>query len=511
MHKGRTFCAGLGLLALACGGRDDRTEIAPSLLEPVALEHQLAFVDRAGGRALLVDVAAASPDPVVAELPPGAVRALRRPTQDELLVLCQGTPDSGGDAPAALAVIGASGETTSYVLGSRFDNLAVSEDGRYAVAYFSEEAGPQQDFLFNPNEIAIIDLGAPPAARNPSARTLESAGQTLRQVVFSPEMMIAGEARRLAVARFDSMLAIMDLGHLDRPAVTVSPNINPLFEEALFAPEQAKIYVRGRASNDVYVLQFLESDGTRINDFTVSLNQLGAGRPPADMAVIGAADSERLLVAAGNALVIDADSNRVTELPLGASADSVLLFEGEAPLDPEVEQRALLYARQGSELTFLDLDRVEERTTRNLERISLNQTFRELVRIDEHLVLLLYSGSGLGLLDLEERTVAPISASITLDGAVADPALDRLWVAPPNQPRLGFLDLNTFHPSDLRLNAPIQKLFSFSHLDAPRIAITHPSSLGHVTLLDARDPRAFSRAVSLYGFVYSGTFDQGEE
>src|SRR5690606_33239539 len=162
MHKGRTFCAGLGLLALARGGRDDRTEIAPSLLEPVALEHQLAFVDRAGGRALLVDVAAASPDPVVAELPPGAVRALRRPTQDELLVLCQGTPDSGGDAPAALAVIGASGETTSYVLGSRFDNLAVSEDGRYAVAYFSEEAGPQQDFLFNPNEIAIIDLGAPP-------------------------------------------------------------------------------------------------------------------------------------------------------------------------------------------------------------------------------------------------------------------------------------------------------------------------------------------------------------
>src|SRR5690606_7437575 len=106
--------------------------------------------------------------------------ALRQPTEDALLVLCQGTPDSRGDAPAALALVGPEGTTTSYVLESRFDSLAVSEDGRYAVAYFGQGMGGQQDFLFNPNEIAIVDLQAPPDARNPSARTLESAGQTLR-------------------------------------------------------------------------------------------------------------------------------------------------------------------------------------------------------------------------------------------------------------------------------------------------------------------------------------------
>jgi hypothetical protein len=512
--------------ALGCGGRDDDLERSIDLLDqPIALGDRLVLIDRANPRALVLDVGEQPlPEaPVVTALPHAPARAWKRNSADEALVLCMGRRASASEdaEPAALAVLERDGALRSYPLGNPFDSLAQSDDGRYAFLFKQEGAGGR--LLDNPNEVAIVDLAlAPDDDGAITLRTLRSFGDSPLAVVFSPPMQIVGEERRLAVVLSQTNVTLIDLDHLDRIETTVqlsSPGGGAIAPtQVLFNPDAPEIYVRGAGSDDVFVFNLGErppggdadEDEGAHNDFRPFIDQLGIGGRPSDMALYPGDDGARLLVLAdgSRAAVVSAGTSEVTSVELPQSASNALLFTGSSPRDRESKERALLYQDGGEALMFLDLSDLEARGTRNLEVLALDRPITKLVPMPaQQRLLLLHGDQGVSLLDLEGRTISPITSSAVLNDALFDGERGRLWVAPPGQPFVGLLELATGETPEVLLDADVSAIVPM--FDAGHVVVLHASTVGHLTVLDAARPTRDS-ARSLRGFLVTDLLDRGE-
>lgn len=527
----RLTCAALVLLGLAGCGPDERLELELDFLPTVALDDTLVYVERGGATAHVVTLGDTLTDRTVpVGTAPTFVEARRG--HDEALVLSRGERGRAGHEPeeATLTVLGgaAGDEPRTYPVGSPFNALAQSDDGRYAIAFFRQGAG-LETLLFNPNEMAIVDLDEEPSDANPVLRTVRSFGGVPTGVAFSPPMQIAGEAgRTLAFVSSPAYVTMLDLDNAERSEITVRLTLEGdarLIEPSqfVFDPEAATVYVRGEAADDIYVLSLVEvpEDERVSNDFRPIVNQLGAGRQPSDMTLYDVGAGPRLLVVApgsSEAIVIENTSNSTTTIPLGFPAREVLRYRGVAPGDPEERERALLIPaddRSGT-VAFVDLELLEDRGGRNVETMTLTQVIRGSLRLpDRDLVLLVHAqagAEGLSLLDLERRTVAPIFAEVSLQNAQFDAEGTRLWVGAPGTTRLGWLDLDGFHPGEVRLDAPVSQVFALGagRDGRPRVAVSHASSTGWLTVLDAQETLRES-ATSHIGFLLGELFDRSAQ
>jgi hypothetical protein len=317
-------------------------------------------------------------------------------------VLSRGARGDLGVAPepGSLTAIPSAGAARRYALGSPFNALSQTDDGRYAMAYFRPQTASGR-LLYNPNEVAVVDLDAPPSTTNPTPRTVRSFGGVPNSVVFSPGIEIGGVSRRFAVVLSDAYVTLLDLDHPARPEVTVrltlpeDPRaIRP--EQVLFDAAEATIYLRAAASNDVYVLKLNAVSATDAaqNDYRPTINQLAAGRSPADLALIGEAGMRRLLVVSPgsrDARVIDARANTVTTVPLDAAANRILLFTGASPGNPAARAQALLYAVDGvtQAVSFLELTDIDARRAQNVETLNLGRGVQSaLPLLDRGVVML---------------------------------------------------------------------------------------------------------------------------
>ncbi len=531
--------AALGALG-ALGGCIDRPPAFDQpldILPPVSVAGSLVYIDRPAARALVLDLQAAAPttrrvpigsDPVVTEARHSATDTPR----DEVLVLSRGLRGERGVAPepGSLSVIpvrSTGGAARRYTLQSPFNAISQTTDGRFGLAYFQPSTAAGR-LLFNPNEVALIDLDAPPGEMNPRPRTVRSFGGVPNAVVFSPVMMVNGRPRTLALVYSDAYVTLLDLDNPGRAEITVRLTLpeDPravLPAQAVFDTEAATIYLRASASNDIYALRLEPStpaDATA-NDFRPSINQLAAGQNPTDMALIGDPGSRQLLVVSPgsrDARVIDARANTTLTIPLEAAAQNILLFEGPSPREATVRPRALLYSTTGNVtvVSFLELTDLEARRGQNVDTLQLGRAVSAAVPLTERGVVMLGHPNGgtggaagrLSLLDLGRRTAAPILAEVTLSGARFDDDRQTLWVAPRFGERLGFIDLQTFRPGEVRLDAPISDVIPLrgDAMGRSRVAAVHPSPAGWVTLLDARAPRR-ETATSTRGFLLTDILD----
>ena len=543
----RRLRGGAALLALLVSGCEFEGQSGAgerSFLAPAALEGRAVLVDEEQHEALIFDVSSADRalEPLAASLPknPRLVVA-RGGGEGELLVLCAGEHDATkGEEPAVLAVLDGFGVARRYTLSAEFNALVQSDDGRYAFLFFDANARQKVDrLLFNPNEVAVVDLSAEPdEASNPRRRSLTSLGGVPSKVVFSPPMEIAGKSRRLAVVLFDSDVALLDLSAPERPPVTVELSYGVSggggaaveqslgLAQVLFGEAEGKIYLRGERAQSIYVLLLAASSGGTQNDFSVAINQLFVGSPATDMALFNGpagdagqsgGSASRLLVVApsgsaggggsGVVLGIDAASSTVTTVPLDRPASAIHLFEGSSPFEVDrVEQRALLYSAGTSSVTFVDLEDFEANGRRSTELLTLDSTYARVLGVDEQRVLLIHQGQGLSVLDLERRAVEPISAAVNLADAIPDPDNGKLWLGPRLGSHVGFLDIETSHPDDVQLDAPLESFLVVPHEQAPKVVVVHPSTHGYFTVLDARAPSR-DTAFSVRGFLLDGVLD----
>jgi len=518
----------VALGATSCAERAKEFDTAMNVLPPVALGASLVYVDSSVQTAYVLDVTRPEAAPREVALGRGASFVARRNEHDEALVLCRGERGGVGVDPEASSLTVVSGTAgaapRTYVLGSPFNAIAQTPDGARAIVHFRTGEG-LAGLLFNPNEIAIVDLEAEPSATNPVRRTVRSFGGVPSAVFFSPSMALAEGPRTLAVILSDAYVTLLDVDNADRPEITV-PLALPedpravLPVQVLFDADDPTVYVRAVASDDIFALRLQEVPAAERagNDFRPSLSQLAVGSRPNDMALFDAGDGQRLIVpsrASRNVSIVDARSSSVTTIPLDVPADRVLVFDATAPGDPELSPRALLFTTDGSasSISFVDLVDVEERRGRNVETRAIGRPIvGALPLLARGLLVLQHSSAtgapGLSLLDLAARTSAPIFADVPLENAKFGANETRIFVAPSFGPRLGFLDLGTFVPGEVRLDASITAVLPLA--DAPIVAVIHGDLAGHVTLLDASDPRR-ETARSVQGFLLSNLLARGDE
>jgi len=195
---------------------------------------------------------------------------------------------------------------------------------------------------------------------------------------------------------------------------------------------------------------------------------------------------------------------------LVAPANTIHLFEG-AEGGEEPSPQALLYATGGNRVTFVNLANLQERKERNLESISLPDTIASVTQLSDNRLLVTHSGTGLSVLDLNRRTITRIASEVSLIGAqLYDESLERVWLVPADQERVGYLDLAGLQPREVHLDAAVQSAALLKAGKKPKLVVTHNSSFGYVTILDASEPSRRS-AVSLRGFMFDGVLDRGED
>lgn len=514
------FVLAISCALLACD--DDEGPVAPLTTprQTIVLDEQVVFVDGEQKQAFMLDLAAERPkaETVRYSLPPQATASEpRKGEHNEALILCSGERESVTTeaAQAALVVIAGDGERREYELGTTaFNTLTQSDDGRYAIAY--RVGSTQGRTLDNPNELIVVDLDREPDEDGAVTRkTPAGLGHTLTRVLVSPTMNIADEERRLLVLLSAAEVSVFDLNHLDRRATIVQlddrGSIDPV--QVLFSTDQPTFYVRAAGSDNVFMFRFepYENDEAG-NDFQPSINPLSAGGTPQDMALFASGSSERLLVLANaRALLIDPATSKTEVVPIGASANRILLFDGRSPHEELTQMRALLYATSENRLVFLDLEVMGDTPSDSLEQITTEQPIQQLIPLiegDDKSVVLLQERL-VTILNLQMRTLTPISTSTQLTAAMFDPVRKKLWVGPTGSPYIQSLELATGRTGDeLRLDASIKSLLPMFGRD--RLLVLHEESLGYVTLVDAEQPDR-EHALSLRGFFVNQLFDRGEK
>jgi hypothetical protein len=520
--KLKTLSCALLVLTAACGEREgdfDQSLVLKS--NAVGIGQSLVMMTDSSAKAIVLDLAKLDDVPKVIDLPSNPALLEKRNEADEALVLCLGTRGTAAEdaEPSVLGVITPGAALRQYTLGSPFDALQQSDDGRYALAY---RTSTSDRLLENPNEIAIVDLDAEEDDDDAvHRRTLRSFGDAPSKIIFSPTMNILGEERRLAVVLSTRNVTLIDLAHLDREETTVQLSqeagsaVSPV--QVLFSETDPVLYVRGSTADDLYAFDLTarpggveDDEGDQHNDFRPTINQLGVGVRPSDMALYDASDDARLLTLtdAGSSLtVVDTSTGQSTSIPLDDRAQSLLVFRAPSPRDDTVAPRALLYNLESTRVTFADLADIEERGTRNLDVLTLEQPVRRLIPMLPESLALAIHNDGVSLIDLASRTVSPISSNRQLDDALFDDTGRRFWVGPADQPWIGMLDLETGTPSEVLLDADIAQLVPL--FDAGLMAIIHPNHVGHVTVLDLDAPDR-QNARSVRGFVLAAALDRGE-
>lgn len=527
------------LAATGCIDRPSEFDVVLNASAPVVVGTSLVYLDAPTARARVVTLSTPE-SPGVRVLAVGAnptlieTRAGTPASAPEALVLSRGRRDEVGVSPepgslTALAV-GDAPTARRYVFSSPYNAMAQSPDGRFVLAHYRPSSSADR-LLFNPNEISLIDLAAAPGAANPSTRTVRSFGGIPNRVVFAPTLNIGGVAHQLALVFSDAYVTLIDLNNPQRNEITVRLTLpeDPraiLPQQAVFDLEGATIYLRAQSSNDIYALRLepVTPMAASDNDYRPSINQLAAGQNPSDMALIGEPANRRLLVVSPgsvDARVIDARANTTLRVPLSAQADKILLFEGVSPRENAVRPRALLYATNGvTAVSFLELNDLEARQSQNVELVPLQRSISTaLPLLDRGVVLFGHpteaSAAGRGavsLLDLGRRTAAPIFSEVPLGNARFDHDRTMLWVAPQSGERLGYIDLRSFRPGELRLDGVVRDVIPLGGGAGARsrVVALHEARDGWVTVLDASDPQR-STARSVRGFLLSNLLSIGAE
>jgi hypothetical protein len=520
----------LALLALAaCTAERDPAFDRPRIVAgPVPLKNQVAYVDGALDRVVIVNGDAAAPDVATVDIGRKPIWATPTPDRERLLVITRGEEALARgqieEEPRLWNVDVAHPETApvAYVIGSPYDRIAVSEDGHIAIAHFSDSGPDAEGFFRNPNELAIIDLDQPPGPDTPTQRTLRSFGSAPTAVVLSPPMSIPGaedaSLRTFAFILAENRITVVDTSHPATAEVTIrldiaGESVHP--REVVFAPDTSTAYLRSDGARDVLEVELVSdpppTEDPALTDFRPVLAELGAGGGPSDIAVYDDAEGHRFVLAATpnthEVVVIDADSGAFVRIPTPDPIDRIVLF----PDDPELAARKAVFASIGAQLPrihVLDLEAIDsDLIPRDVDTIDTGAPVMALESVpSSDLALIVHDDQRtvLGLLDVTYRSVSPLEGVARLDSYAFTPDGAFLVAATTGLARLGLLQLDNLHPSDLRLDDSPARVFA---LPDGAIFVDHADPLGRATIIPGPDATR-DDCVVLSGFLLADLLEE---
>ena len=515
--------------AAGCWG-DDRPiawERERTVLGPIPLKSQIAYVDSALDRVTLLDMEADAPRLTLRGIGRRAILAVPSADRHLLFVVTRGEEAiSKGqiDEPPQLWMIDAQDPRAApigYEIGSPFDRLAISPDNSVAVAYFSAAGPDAAGFFRNPNELAVIDLRRPPGDDNPRLKTIRSYGAVPEGIALSPPIVVPGAAdptpRTFAFVLAADNLTVLDATHPERREVSIRLDLAgaPVIpREVVFAPKTASAYVRSDNAADVLqvLLEGTVAAGAGGNDFRPNLAQVGAGGGPSDIAVYDDAAGRRYILAATpntrEIVVIDAATAQFRKVAVADPIDRILLFPSGGDAPPKKALFASIASRQ-QRVHALDLEKIADPLTPlTIRGITLDKPVRDVVPVPSRdLAMIVHDDARtvLGLLDMTTESTSPLYGVGKLDSYDFSPDGSYLIGATPGVLRVGFVALDNLHPTDLRLDDAPARVLSTANA---KIFVDHGDPLGHATIIPSPAARR-EDALVLQGFLTTDLLDEG--
>jgi len=498
-----------------------------SVLGPIPLKAHVAYVDSALDRVVLVDVGADAPVISHTEIGRRALYAVPSSNNHQLFVITRGEQaihKGEIDQPPEFWVVDAQNPKAAavgYPIGSPFDRVAVSPDGKLAIAYFSAGGTDPDGFFRNPNELAVINLESPAGETNPALVTIRSFGSVPAGIALSPPMVLPHAAdptpRTFAFILSANNLTVLDATHPDRHEISIRLDLGgaPVVpREVVFAPNTASAYVRSDHARDV--LQVLlegeppDPNERNANDFRAVVAELGAGGGPTDIAVYDDANGRRQLLAStpntGEVVAIDADTAQFRSIPVADPIDRVLVFPGA-----DAAPHKALFASVGAALPrlyVLDLDHLDDPLAQiKLTKITLDKPVRDVVAVpgrDFAMIVHDDARTVLGLLDLSTAATSPLLGVGKLDSYDFSPDGSHLIGATTGVSRVGFVSLDNLHPTDFRLDDPPAHVLATAN---GKIFVDHGGPFGHATIIPSPSATR-SDAVVLSGFLTADLLDE---
>jgi hypothetical protein len=414
IHLGLGGVAAMALLA-ACD-RADVWERQLSAGDAVALERVIAWP--VPGRREVV-LYAPGPDVVDhAALDAAPRRLLAGPDGRSLLAL----DEAGGATLLRFTERGTVEKRVDYDLGAVFTGVEWAADGRYAVfhhggASAGDTAG---EVVRNPNEIAILDLGAGAGASNPVRRTLRSFGAGPRAIVLSGPGEIGGAERRFAWALSDRYLALFDLARPTAAEVIVrftlaqeTREVVPVSVEAVPGVDGGApgALVRAAGTDDLFLLSFADDAAPDVVPKPV-LNALPGSASLSDTLSIVTSAGLRIFTLAGNQLAaVDPATGGRKGVTLPAYGGHLVPFRGE-----DGAPQALIWAEGQATVAFARLDEVEQARGRAVTVLTLENGIERLVPVPGQAAAVAVSTARLVVLDFRAQTATPFDIGGTITG-----------------------------------------------------------------------------------------------
>lgn len=526
----RSFLAFCTLLSITGCWEDHRSIVWDrhrTVLGPIPMKSQVAYVDSALDRVTLLDLERDQPRISTQNIGRRAVVAVPSPDRHLLFVITRGEEaihEGEIDQPPMFWVIDTVASTThpvAYEIGSPFDRIAVAPDNSMVVTYFSAAGPDDEGFFRNPNELAVIHLTEPPSPANPTLETIRSFGSVPEGVVLSPPMVVPGAAdgtpRTFAFVLSPNNLTMLDATNPTRREVSIRLDLGGqavLPKEIVFAPKTSSAYVRSDNARDVLqvIIEGTAQATTESADYKPLLAELGAGGGPTDIAVYDDPNGRRYILASTpnthEVVVIDADTAQFRSVPIADPIDRILLF----PTGTDQPPTKALFASIGAKMTrvhVLDLVNIEDPLTQiNLRTISLDKSVRDVVPVPgRDLAMLVHDDARtvLGLLDMDTESTSPLLGVGKLDSYDFSPSGTYLIGATDTVSRVGFVALDNLHPTDFRLDDPPARVLSTQN---GKIFVDHGNPLGHATIIPSPEARR-GDALVLTGFLTTNLLDQG--
>lgn len=531
MTRAHALLCLIGAIALAgCENRHRIFEEPLAITGPIVVGRHLVYLDNSRQRVILVRPYEGSVEHVDVGRRPSFM--LPTPDHSQLIVLCKGwmatSRDEEDEQPSLNIINPFTAERQAHDLGSPFDEVAVSDDNRFAVAFYSANAAPGETEVFrNPNAVAILDM----ETGELQEKNVRSFGDVPRGVVFSPSSMAPllpdgslGSPRTLAVVFAEGYITLLDVTHPERREITVrlslpgmSATVTPT--ELVFAPTAGTAYLRASGSNDVYVLSLTarEASEPEENDFVVSINTLGAGSIPSDVALFADGGHQKVLIAnqaSEDLTVIDALTARFVTIPVGDPVDRILVY-------PETNPEVAVIFSSGSPrrtIHFLELEGVEDALGRNLTTLEGAEPVVGMEMIPNRaqaLVIHDHHRSVMSILDLYERTLSPFTGHEALSGYAMTSDGQLLAGYSGHDDRVGVVNLDHMSSRAVVLDHRPRRIFTLrlgrgesSDPELRAVLIDHHESYGLLTVLPNPLSDNADSTFALRGFLIDGIFDE---
>lgn len=402
------------------------------------------------------------------------------------------------------------GERIDYEVGTAFGGITFGPDGEYAVLYHD---GSGQEGLYNPSEVAILNIDNAPSENNPRVLSVDIGGRTIDSVAFVDPMDVQGANRHLLLFMAQGLVKMVDI---DDPSMgTVSVKLVTDDDPRTVIPRQVVarpgdgvrdpiVFVRASGSQDIYAISLVERpDGQP--GFWASLNQFEGGVQPADLEVVE--DDDKLLLLVSNDYgyelrVIDVDTADTFSISLQDNASQ--MFSRDRDGSPEVA----MYGYGTGRVYLLTIEGLAQEKGSNLDDLLIPGGMGDVsVLDDDRLVADSWSTDGMVVVDLANLEVTKLSSASGYSISGATLYDDVFFIADSGDDRVMSLDLATGHPEPLVLDERVDRFDVFSSVGMGMVV--HPTVTGRMTLFPLATP--YREYAFVVDGVWIGGFLDGKE